>query len=83
MGMCRSWEISRPGRRNTRPRGRQAGVGRDDVEMVGCDRHAVLSFSDRQRSLLGEDLGKQAVMHGIEVLDHEPGHAGRRREPPQ
>ena len=51
-----------------------AGVGRDDVEMVGFDRYTVLRLQDWQCNPLGQNLGKQTGVVGVQVLNQYQRH---------
>ncbi len=54
----------------------QVGVGRDHVDVVGGDGRFVDHLGDRHVRLAGQQLGQQAGVLGIEVLDEDVGHAG-------
>ncbi len=47
----------------------------DDVDMVGFDRHAVRRLTNGQGRMTREQIGQQAFVHGIQVLDNNVGHA--------
>jgi hypothetical protein len=50
-------------------------IGRDRVDMIGCDRHAVGRLPDLHLGMLAEDVGHVARVIGIEVLDDDESHA--------
>ena len=56
------------------------GVWGDDVNAIGLDDHGVANLADGHGSFFGNELGKQAVMLGVEMLDEDEGHAGVWRE---
>jgi hypothetical protein len=58
---------------------RQYGVGRDDENMVGGDRHAVGGLHHRHLGVIAQDLDQQALMMRIEMLDQDERHAALRR----
>ncbi len=51
-------------------------VGRDDVDVVRLDPHSVLDLLHRQQGVSCQDLGRQAFMVGVEVLDQDEGDPG-------
>ena len=55
-----------------------AGVGRDDVDAVGLNVHAIVNGDDGHFSGRRQDFAKQALVLGVEMLDEHEGHAGRR-----
>ena len=62
------------------PDGSDVRVGRDDVDVVRLDAHAVLGLADRHRRRLGQRLGEEARVRRIEVLDEHERHPGVGRE---
>ena len=58
---------------------RQRSVRRDDVDVVGFERLAILGVRDREPSDIGEKLGQEAFMRRIEVNDDNEDEPGLRR----
>ncbi len=60
---------------------RQIGAGRNDIDALALDRHAVGRLHDRHRRVAGQQVDHHAVVARIEVLDDDEGHAviGRQR----
>ena len=59
------------------------GVGRDDVNLVGLHPGAVLHLAHRHFGQLGQELGQEGLVRGVQVLHHHEGHArvgGQHRE---
>ena len=52
----------------------------DDVDMIRFHRHALFHFRDGHRGGLGEQLGQQALMSGIEMLHQHQRQARIRRQ---
>ncbi len=59
---------------------RHAGVGRDDVDVIGRDRKSLAPLDDRHAGGAGEDIRQPALMAGIEVLHQHEGHPGAGRQ---
>ena len=56
------------------------GIGRNDVDVIGLNGHAVGHFFDGHGGFLGDQLSEQAVMLGVEMLNEDVGQAGVRRQ---
>ena len=56
---------------------------RRDVDVVGLDRRVLLDLGDRHPASLGQQLGQDAFVVGVEVLHEHVGHAGVDRQRPQ
>ena len=54
----------------------QVGVGRDDVDVVGHDGRLVDHLGDRHVRLAPQQLGEQARVLRVEMLDQDVRHAG-------
>ena len=54
---------------------REILVGRDDVDAVGHDNHAVGGFGDRHGGEALQQIGQGADMFRGKVLDDDEGHA--------
>ena len=52
------------------------GIGGNHEEMIGHDVHAVLDFGDFDLGVLGQQVGEDAVVFGVQMLDENVGHAG-------
>lgn len=52
------------------------GIGRNHVNVIGLDGHAVGHFLDAHSCSLGEEFDEHAVMLGIEMLNEDKSHAG-------
>ncbi len=59
---------------------RQSGIGRNDVDVAGLNRDAIVNLHHRHRSLLGQQLRQQTVMSGIQVLDDHVRHVALARQ---
>jgi hypothetical protein len=53
---------------------RQEAGGRYDVEVVALDTHAVRRLRHGHGCVAGQQLGHQALMRRVEVLDQDEGH---------
>ena len=54
----------------------QAGVGRNDIDVVGLDRQVVRHFAHREGSGLGQQARQCAFPRRVEMLHHHEGHIG-------
>ena len=59
---------------------REIGAGRDEIDMLGLERHAVRRLLDRQRRMAGQQIDHHACMRRIEMLDQNKSHSGAGRE---
>ena len=55
-------------------------LGRNQIDVVGLDRHAVLDEVDRQRGVPRQQLVHQALEVGRQVLDDDERHPGVARD---
>ncbi len=55
---------------------REVGARRDQIDMLGLDRHPVRCLLNLQRRVAGEQIDHHAGMRRIEMLDQDEGHAG-------
>src|SRR5690348_12904980 len=62
---------------------RQAMVRRNDVDVIGPDRRAVLDLAGRHRGCLGEQIRQDRFVRRVEVLHEHKGHAGVVRQRPK
>jgi len=53
-----------------------AGVGRDNIDVVGLDGEVVGDLGNVHGGGAGQELGQGAGMVGVEMLDEDEGHAG-------
>jgi hypothetical protein len=58
----------------------EGDIGGDDVHMIRLHDLARERNRHGYRRFLGKNLGQQAFVPGVEMLDHDIGHAGRRRK---
>ena len=56
------------------------GIGRNDVDVIGLDLHAILHFDDGHGCGAGDQLGEHAFVLGIEMLNEDESHSGVGRE---
>lgn len=82
-GHVRPASLPAAGEREDPVRDGHVRVGRDHVDMIGLNPHAVLHLDDRLRGRLGQDLRQHALMSGIQMLDQDKGHHGRGWEVPE
>jgi len=66
------------GHREAQPAGGEGerGVGRDQVDVIGLDEHAVRDLGEHHGGVLREDLGEHALVVGREVLHQDERRAG-------
>ena len=59
----------------------EIGSGRNDIEMLALDRHAIRCLPHRHRRVPGQQVHHHAFVGRIEMLDQDEGHAaiGRQR----
>ncbi len=69
-----------PGQMKTMVGHRERGIGRDDIDVIGLHDLDVERQADRYCRCLREDLGEQADVVRIEMLDDNPRDAGSRRK---
>ena len=55
---------------------REIGARRNDIDMLGLERHPVRCLLDRQRRMPSQQIDHHARMRRIEMLDQNEGHAG-------
>ena len=48
----------------------------DDIDVIGQQRSALGRFDHRHRGVFPQQIGHQAFVRGIKMLDHDKGHAG-------
>ncbi len=65
---------------NAVTRHRERGVGRYHVDMVGLRRHTVVRLHHRKSRSLGQNLGQQALVARIEMLNDNTGHTALGRQ---
>ena len=56
---------------------RERGGRRNHVDVVGFDQQAIARLRESNAGSLRQDLGQQALVIRIEMLDHDEGHAVR------
>ena len=54
---------------------REIGARRNEIDMLGLERHPVRCLLDRQRRMPGQQIDHHAGMRRIEMLDQNKGHA--------
>ena len=58
---------------------RQILVGRNHIDAVGGQRHAIAGLHHRHRGHPLQQLGQRTAVAGVKMLDDDEGHAARRR----
>jgi len=55
---------------------RHRGIGRDHIDIIGFNLHAMPHLEDRHGCLLSKQISKHALVLGIEMLDQNKAHSG-------